>query len=297
MTTDANEPPPVGIGPPVSRARRLASHAVERTRVVGDAYDRFVRDADGTMWKGDGTAPPLPWMGNTDIPAFYDLYDFGARADGVTDLGPILLAAIAKCAATGVRRLKLRGSGGTASSYYLISTPTTIPVMPPIHTGAPYSTLTIEGDGYGSTMIAGPLTCAGSVRWRGIELSGNITITGPDIHASIGGYPHYFEHCELQAAAIVPTVDAILYLLNSRCQFNGGWVVYCPGSGLHLQVFLTGCEISTAYIVGGAGANIVDALSISGGRVGSIYPFTALVDANITATNARVGGVFGLANQ
>lgn len=45
-------------GPVSATARRNPTDAVERSRVVGDAFDRFVRDADGTMWQGDGTIAP-----------------------------------------------------------------------------------------------------------------------------------------------------------------------------------------------------------------------------------------------
>lgn len=52
-------------GPVSATARRNPTDAVERSRVVGDAFDRFVRDADGTMWRGDGTAEPELVSGST----------------------------------------------------------------------------------------------------------------------------------------------------------------------------------------------------------------------------------------
>lgn len=48
----------VQTGPESSIAKRNPTDAVERSRVVGDAFDRFIRDADGTMWQGDGTGEP-----------------------------------------------------------------------------------------------------------------------------------------------------------------------------------------------------------------------------------------------
>lgn len=48
----------VQTGPESSIAKRNPTDAVERSRVVGDAFDRFIRDADGTMWQGDGTIEP-----------------------------------------------------------------------------------------------------------------------------------------------------------------------------------------------------------------------------------------------
>lgn len=45
-------------GPESSIAKLNPTDAVERSRVVGDPYDRYVRDADGTIWKGDGTTQP-----------------------------------------------------------------------------------------------------------------------------------------------------------------------------------------------------------------------------------------------
>lgn len=59
MTIEANESPPVPVGPAVSIAKRLPESVVERSRVTGDAYDRFIRTADGTVYRGNGTAEPL----------------------------------------------------------------------------------------------------------------------------------------------------------------------------------------------------------------------------------------------
>lgn len=293
-----SESPPVLTGDPPPTTKRLASDITQRSRILGDPFDRYQRNASGTVFRGDGTADPEQFTGGIYPPTFRDLTDVGAVADGATDIGPPLSAELAKCITNGVRRLKLPGLVKNVNSYYLLPNGLTIPAMPEIHAGAPKSILTIEGDGYGSTMIAGSITTNGPVHWKGVEFSSNYLINGPDIHAASGGYPHYFTDCEFNSAAIIPLVDCYVYLINCRLQFNGGWVFYFTGSGVHLQAFLTGCEVSAAYIAGGAAANTVDALSLAGGRVGSVYAFTSLVQSPVTLPNgARVGGVFGIANQ
>lgn len=56
--TDVLESPPTPIGPAVSVQRAIADSAIARTRVLGDAFDRYIRTADGTVYKGPGSAQP-----------------------------------------------------------------------------------------------------------------------------------------------------------------------------------------------------------------------------------------------
>lgn len=56
--TETAQSPAVFTGPAVPIMKRTVDSVVERSRVVGDAYDRYIRTADGTEYNGDGTSDP-----------------------------------------------------------------------------------------------------------------------------------------------------------------------------------------------------------------------------------------------
>ncbi len=61
MTTPevlGRDPAPIRTGRVTPKAKPAAGSFVDRTRLVGDEYDRYQRLADGTILQGDGTTPP-----------------------------------------------------------------------------------------------------------------------------------------------------------------------------------------------------------------------------------------------
>lgn len=86
--TEVLQSPGVTIGPAVPVMKRTADSVIERSRVIGDAYDRYTRTADGTTFVGDGTAEPEETVASVPVGTFPNVADLHVNMVPATVASP-----------------------------------------------------------------------------------------------------------------------------------------------------------------------------------------------------------------